>query len=145
MRTLNSYSVCFQSLQHGDDEESFQYLDQPSVVPANLLCLVKGALALGVQAAEVFLYVGNVALEIRTEQIGIFSNVFGPLRQEGPFRHIVVVFNARPEPVTHTLRGLPELELQPHPHQPSRMAGTANGGVLQVPARSVAVFIGATP
>ena len=86
MRTLNSFRVCFQSLQHGDDEESFQYLDQPSIVPANLLRLVKRALALGVKAAEVFLYVGNVALEIRTEQIGIFSNVFGPLRQEGPFR-----------------------------------------------------------
>ena len=86
MRTLNSYGVCFKSLQHGDDEESFQYLDQPSIVPANLLRLVKRALALGVKAAEVFLYVGNVALEIRTEQIGIFSNVFGPLRQEGPFR-----------------------------------------------------------
>lgn len=86
MRTLKLYNVCFKSPRYGDDEESFQYLDQPSIVSANLLCLVKRALALGVQAAEVFLYVGDIALEIRAEQVGIFSNVFGPLGQEGPFR-----------------------------------------------------------
>ncbi|WP_158515006.1 hypothetical protein [Nioella nitratireducens] len=47
---------------------------------------MKRALALGIEAAEVLLYVGDVALEIKKEQVGILSNIFGPLRQEGPFR-----------------------------------------------------------
>ena len=62
-------------------------------------------------------------------------------RQGGPWRHIAVVFNARPDAVEFPLEGPGNAAWRPHPDQPARMSGRWIGERLEVPGRSVAVFV----
>ena len=62
------------------------------------------------------------------------------------WRQIVTVFNATEHPTTQTVPALAGVHLTPHPDQSTSadpLLGTAHAaaGVLNVPARSVAVFV----
>ena len=59
----------------------------------------------------------------------------------GPFEAIVVAFNARVDDARLFLPEFAGMRLDPHPEQPTRMAGEAQAGQLAVPPRSVAVFV----
>lgn len=62
-------------------------------------------------------------------------------RAGGPWRHIAVLFNARPEATVFTVPALGVSSWRPHPDQPARMSGRVVEGRFEVPARSVAVFV----
>jgi pullulanase-type alpha-1,6-glucosidase len=62
-------------------------------------------------------------------------------RVGGPFEAIVVAFNARVQDTRFPLPEFAGMRLDPHPEQPTRMAGVAQAGQLAVPPRSVAVFV----
>ncbi|MEJ2533950.1 MAG: pullulanase-type alpha-1,6-glucosidase [Gammaproteobacteria bacterium] len=58
-----------------------------------------------------------------------------------PYRHVVVLFNARPEPVTFEIAGLVGHGFVPHPERKFAGQMPTSKGDFSVPAREVAVYV----